>query len=300
MKVINKGNDIIIRELKDFDLSQTMECGQCFHFVKVGSNEYGIVAYGKFLHAKQTEDEFILYDTTEDEFEKIWRIYFDLDRDYGSIKNALLEKDQKLKEAVETMSGVRILNQEFFETLISFIISQNKQIPHIKQIVAAISRQYGTMLGKIGSEEFFSFPDAAGMLEVSEDALRECKTGFRAPYIRNAVELVNAGAVAESVLRSESADICRQQLMTIKGVGAKVANCTMLFGLGRRESFPVDVWIKRIMEHLYFEDKDTPKEQIEAFAAERYGEYGGYAQQYLFYYGKSVQMGVASKKVFKK
>lgn len=300
MKVINKANDIVITGLKDFDLGQTMECGQCFHFVKVGKNEYGIVAYGKFLHAKQTEDEFILYDTSEDEFENLWRVYFDLDRDYGNIKNTLLAKDEKLKEAVETMSGVRILNQEFFETLISFIISQNKKIPHIKQIVASISRQYGTMLGKIGDEEFYSFPDAAAMMEVSEEALRECKTGFRAPYIRNAVELVNAGAVAESILKAEEVDICRQQLMTIKGVGAKVANCTMLFGLGRREAFPVDVWIKRIMEYLYFEGKDTPKEQIEAFAVEQYGEYGGYAQQYLFYYGKSVQIGAASKRGAKK
>lgn len=296
MKVIKKENDIVVTELNDFDLGQTMECGQCFHFIKVGENEYGIVAYGKFLHAKQTEEEFILYDTSEDDFENVWRVYFDLDRDYRNIKNTLLAKDEKLKEAVETMSGVRILNQEFFETLISFIISQNKQIPHIKQIVASISRQYGTMLGKIGDEEFYSFPDAAAMMKVSEDSLRECKTGFRAPYIRNAVELVNAGAVEESVLKAEEADMCRQQLMAIKGVGAKVANCTMLFGLGRREAFPVDVWVKRIMEYLYFGGKDTPKEQIEAFAAEQYGEYGGYAQQYLFYYGKSVQIGVASRK----
>lgn len=300
MKVTNRGNDIVVTEFEDFDLGQTMECGQCFHFVKVGENEYGIVAYGKFLHAKQTKDEFILYDTSEDEFENVWRIYFDLDRDYGNIKNTLLAKDEKLKEAVETMSGVRILNQEFFETLISFIISQNKQIPHIKQIVASISRQYGTMLGKIGHEEFYSFPDAAVMMDVGEDALRECKTGFRAPYIRNAVELVNAGTLAESVLKAEEADMCRQQLMTIKGVGAKVANCTMLFGLGRREAFPVDVWIKRIMEYLYFDGKDTPKEQIEEFASKQYGEYGGYAQQYLFYYGKSVKIGVAAKKEAKK
>lgn len=296
MKVTSRGNDIVVTEFEDFDLGQTMECGQCFHFVKVGENEYGIVAYGKFLHAKQTKDEFILYDTSENEFENVWRIYFDLDRDYGNIKNMLLAKDEKLKEAVETMSGVRILNQEFFETLISFIISQNKQIPHIKQIVASISRRYGTMLGKIGNEEFYSFPDAAVMMDVGEDALRECKTGFRAPYIRNAVELINSGAVAESSLKAEEADMCRQQLMTIKGVGAKVANCTMLFGLGRREAFPVDVWIKRIMEYLYFDGRDTPKEQIEAFAAKQYGEYGGYAQQYLFYYGKSVRIGVAANK----
>ena len=122
---------VVVSDLKDFDLEQTMECGQCFHFVKLGKNEYGISAYGHLLHAKQEGNRLCLYNTGIEEFENIWRHYFDLDRDYGEIKAFLLKGDEKLREAVETMWGVRILNQEFFVRLISFIISENKQIPLI-------------------------------------------------------------------------------------------------------------------------------------------------------------------------
>ena len=152
MDVEYKGKDTIIHNLKDFDLGQTMECGQCFHFQKIDEDEYGMSAYGKFLHAAQKDDKLYLFDTTKEEFEKIWCHYFDLDRDYGEIKSFLLKEDEKLREAVEKMWGVRILNQEFFETLISFIISQNKQIPHIKQIVARISHDYGKYQGSVGGK----------------------------------------------------------------------------------------------------------------------------------------------------
>lgn len=292
MKVYESNGNIIIEGIKDFDLSQTLECGQCFHFVKLKDNEYGISAYGRLLHAKQTKDMLELYNTTMEDYETIWQRYFDFDTDYGIIKNSLLKEDEKLKEAIDTMWGVRILKQEFFETLISFIISQNKQIPHIKQIVSTISRKYGTYLGKIGEEEFYSFPTVQQLLNVTEEELRECKTGFRAPYIKNAVEVVAAGLLQEEVIKSAQINICRESLMQIKGVGSKVANCVMLFGLERYEAFPVDVWIKRIVEHLYFDGQEMAKEKIEQFGIQHFGSFGGYAQQYLFYYGKTINLGV--------
>ena len=292
MKVKEAKSDVIVKDIKDFDLGQTIECGQCFHFIKLGENEYGISAKGKMLHIKQEKEKLIFFDTTPDEFEQVWREYFDLDRDYAAIKAHLLKEDSKLKEAIEMMWGVRLLKQDFFETLISFIISQNKQIPHIKQIVAEISKRYGDYLGCIGQEEFYSFPTVEQMLNISEEELRACKTGFRAPYIKNAVETVVGGRLEESSLRNAELDMCRESLMQIKGVGTKVANCVMLFGLQRYESFPVDVWIKRIMEYLYFDGKDTSKEKIEQFGVERFGAYGGFAQQYLFYYGKTISLGV--------
>ncbi len=291
MKIYESNDDIIIEGIKDFDLAQTLECGQCFHFIKLDDNEYGISAYGRMLHAKQTKDKLELYNTTMEDFEGIWRRYFDLDTDYGAIKESLLKEDEKLKEAIDTMWGVRILKQDFFETLISFIISQNKQIPHIKQIVATISRKYGTYLGKIGDEEFYSFPTVSQLMDVTEEELRECKTGFRAPYIKNAVNVVSAGLLQEEVLKSAQINVCRESLMQIKGVGSKVANCVMLFGLERYEAFPVDVWIKRIVEHMYFDGNEMAKEKIEQFGVERFGKYGGFAQQYLFYYGKTISLG---------
>lgn len=290
MKIIQKENNIILEDVKDFHIGQTLECGQCFHFKKLSENEYAISARNRLLHIKQEGMRIYFYDTCMDDFEKIWMEYFDLERDYGVIKEQLLKADMSLKEAIDTMWGIRILKQDFFETLISFIISQNKQIPHIKQIVNDISREYGEFLGEINGEKFYSFPSVNILKTVSEEKLRELKVGFRAPYIYDAVSKVYEGTIDENELYLLDGDEIMNRLMQIKGVGEKVASCVMLFGLGKREEFPVDVWIKRIMEELYFH-KDTPKEVIRKRAMEMYGEYGGYAQQYLFYYGKVNEIG---------
>ena len=218
--------------------------------------------------------------------------YFDMDRDYSAIKKKLLEKDDKLKDAIESMWGVRILNQDFFETLISFIISQNKQIPHIKKIVSDISAKFGTYKGTYGGVDMYTFPSLDQLANASEEDFKELKTGFRAPYIMDAIRRNREGQFDKNELKSMDYESCIKELMTIKGVGEKVANCVSLFGLGKKEAFPVDVWIKRIMETMYFGGVDTPKDKIAAFAKEQFGELGGFAQQYLFYYGKSIKMGV--------
>lgn len=215
-----------------------------------------------------------------------------MDRDYSAIKKTLLEKDDKLKDAIESMWGVRILNQEFFEILISFIISQNKQIPHIKKIVADVSAKFGTYMGTYGGVDMYTFPTLEQLTNASEEDFKELKTGFRAPYIMDAIRRNMAGQFDEKELRGMDYESCVKELMTIKGVGEKVANCVSLFGLGKKEAFPVDVWIKRIMETMYFDGVDTPKDKIAAFAKEQFGELGGFAQQYLFYYGKTIKMGV--------
>ena len=197
------------------------------------------------------------------------------------------------------MQGVHILQQEFFETLISFIISQNKQIPHIKKIVETLSERFGDDLGEINGMRFFAFPTVSQMCNVTEEDLRDCKTGFRAPYIVDAVQKTADGQISETALRAADTAECEKMLTKIKGVGSKVANCCMLFGLDKRDAFPVDVWIKRIMEQLYFSGKETDKEKIAAFAKTRFGSYGGYAQQYLFFYGKTVRIGTQNQKIKK-
>jgi len=282
--------NFVLNGVEDFDVGQTLECGQCFHFKRIDKNEYGVVAFGKLLHVKQENKTVIFYDTTQEEYETIWEKYFDLDRDYSKIKKTLLKKDDKLGQAMETMWGVRILRQEFFEILISFIISQNKQISHIKQIVETISRKYGDYLGNIGEEEFFGFPSCERMLDITLEDLKECKTGFRAPYIMDAVSKVCDKTIDENLLREADMNVCLEKLQLIKGVGEKISNCVMLFGLEKREAFPIDVWIKRIMEFMYFET-EVSKDEIAAFAKERFGKYGGYAQQYLFYYGRERKVG---------
>lgn len=284
--------DYKLKNVCDFDLAQTLECGQCFHFIKLDEEDYVLTAKGYVLHVSQEADTVTFYDTDKDEYVNVWKDYFDMDRDYSAIKKKLLEKDDKLKDAIESMWGVRILNQDFFETLISFIISQNKQIPHIKKIVADISAKFGTYKGTYGGADMYTFPTLEQLANASEEDFKELKTGFRAPYIMDAIRRNMAGQFDINELKSMDYDSCIKELMTIKGVGEKVANCVSLFGLGKKEAFPVDVWIKRIMETMYFDGVDTSKDKIAAFAKEQFGELGGFAQQYLFYYGKSIKMGV--------
>ena len=285
-------SDYKLKNVCDFDLAQTLECGQCFHFVKLDENDYVLTAKGRVLHVSQQADTVTFYDTEEDEYVNVWKDYFDMDRDYSAVKKKLLENDNKLKDAIESMCGVRILNQDFFETLISFIISQNKQIPHIKKIVADISAKFGSYKGTYDGVDMYTFPTLEQLTNASEEDFKELKTGFRAPYIMDAIRRNMAGQFNEKELRSMDYDSCIKELMTIKGVGEKVANCVSLFGLGKKEAFPVDVWIKRIMETMYFDGEDTPKDKIAAFAKEQFGDLGGFAQQYLFYYGKTIKMGV--------
>ncbi|MBQ8924179.1 MAG: N-glycosylase [Lachnospiraceae bacterium] len=295
MNIYSDDKKVIIEDAKDFDIEDILECGQCFHFTRLDEKDYELMAYGRYLHIKQSLDDsrinrVVLYNTTLDDYNEIWARYFDMEADYSDIKSKVLKSDDRLKEAVDAKAGIRILKQDFFETLISFIISQNKQIPHIKQIVHTISERYGDKLVLEDDRAVYTFPSVERLYEVSEDELRECKVGFRAPYIRDAVCKVYSGEINEERLRGMSFNDARDELMTIKGVGEKVANCVLLYGLSFTNAFPVDVWMKRIMEYMYF-GEDTKKEVIESFAYERYGEYAGYAQQYLFYYGRENGLG---------
>lgn len=287
--------DYVINTPEDFNLKETLECGQCFHFNSIDENEYVLTAYDNMLHIRQDEKQLIFYNTDEEQYQKLWKRYFDLERDYGSIKRELLKKDDKLEEAITAMSGVRILNQEFFETLISFIISQNKQIPHIKKIVADISERYGTYKGEVKGIPMYAFPEVSQLRRAGLEDLKELKTGFRAPYIYDAVSRVYEGSISYDELVKLDSAAGIEKMCEIKGVGNKVASCVSLFALGKRDSFPIDVWIKRIMEYLYFDGEEVSKDNIARLAKERFGELGGYAQQYLFYYGKTVKLGVTKK-----
>lgn len=291
MRIYTRNNNTIIEEVEDFNLSQTLECGQCFRFYKQDEDEYVVVAYEKLLHVKQENTTLIFFNCDKDTVEKTWIPYFDLERDYNSIKKYILRKDKKLEDAINEKYGVRILNQEFHEMLISFIISQNKQIPHIKQLVKRISEQYGTYVGEINGEKYYSFPNVDILGTITENNFREMKTGFRAPYLRDAVEKLNNRELTSNMFQNLDENSARKKLMEVKGVGEKVANCVMLFSLGFRNVFPIDVWIKRIMEALYFDGKDTSKKEIAKYAGKLYGEYGGYAQQYLFCYGRDNKVG---------
>ena len=193
-----------------------------------------------------------------------------------------------MQKAVAYAGGIRLLNQDPFETLISFIISQNNNIPRIKGIISRLSKAYGKML--INDE--YAFPDLSSLAAVSIDDYMSLGTGFRAKYLRDCVDkLLNKEIILDDIIKM-SAEDAKKELLKIKGVGPKVADCVLLFSLGKRDMYPVDVWVKRVTELLYFDGKDTPKEEISAFAAKKWGKYAGFAQQYLFYYARSEKLGV--------
>ncbi|MBE5939137.1 MAG: DNA-3-methyladenine glycosylase 2 family protein [Lachnospiraceae bacterium] len=283
MNIKEENKKVYISDLEDFSLQQTLECGQCFNFEKINDekDEYVVIAMNRLLHISQENDNIIFHNITTEDI-NLWVKYFDLDRDYGVIKKTLVENAPELKKAIEDKWGVRILNQEFNETLMSFIISQNKQIPHIKQIVRMLSENYGRHIGSINGKDYYSFPDVLALSNIGIEGYQKCKTGFRAKYLADASEKLKSGLNAQSFENLEYEEAL-SLLKEIKGVGDKVANCVLLFSLGYRSAFPVDVWIKRAMEDVYFK-KETPNTEIMEFAKERFGIYGGYAQQYLFYH----------------
>lgn len=284
-------NDIVkVSPVLDFNLQDTLECGQCFHFEKVSEQYYRIFAFGKVIQVQQIGDTLLIENSSDIEVKHIWMHYFDLYRDYGDIKNKLLKIDSIIQRAVEYKPGIYILQQEPFECLISFIISQNKQIPHIKAVIRNLSAAWGTKV-HYQNKEYSVFPTLAQLKEASEEQIKESKAGFRAKYIVDACEKLSSGEIDLSKLFELPIDEARSQLLKIKGVGNKVADCVLLYGLGHHRAFPKDVWVKRVMEYFYFGGENTKMETIEAFAAEKFGELAGFAQQYLFYYARDLKIG---------
>ncbi len=285
MEFTKEKDCLIVSGVKEFHLAQTLECGQCFHYEKIAEMEYGVVYRTYLLHIKQEGDKLYCYGTDEETFQKIWMHYFDMETDYAMIKRELLRADERLTDAIHANSGVYILNQDFSETLMSFIISQNKQIPHIRKIVKELSEKYGEELGEIAGQKFYSFPDETQISFITEEDFRACKTGFRAPYLVDAGRKLQLDEYNMEDLKKSGYEEAKRRLLEIKGVGEKVANCVLLFALGYRNAFPVDVWMKRIMEQMYF-GSSTDSKKIMEFARQTYGPYGGYAQQYLFCYAR--------------
>jgi N-glycosylase/DNA lyase len=237
------------------------------------------------LIVEQKGDVTEFYPCTSEDFENIWKNYFDFDTDYIQIKKSLSQSDDIMKAAVEYADGIRILNQQPFECILSFIISQNNNIPRIKGIIANMAKKYGTACG-----EKFLFPTYEQLKNATVDDLFELRMGFRAKYIYDAVEKFGGEICIEELLSLDTDEV-RSRLMKIKGIGQKVADCSLMFSFGRREVFPTDVWVKRVMEYFYFDGEDTDIKKIHAFAKQKWGDNAGYAQQYLFYYARSLKIG---------
>jgi len=239
---------------------------------------------------KKVGDEIILKGVDEKSFEEIFYDYFDLSRDYKIVMEEL-SKDEVMKRATEYGKGIRILNQDKFETIISFIISANNQIPRIQKAIEKISEMYGDYLGEDENRKYYSFPSPAQLALAKPEDLREfARVGFRDKRIVEASKLIASGQVDINKIQDMDLEDARKELQILPGVGPKVADCILLFAFDRKESFPVDVWIKRVMEELYLKEV-TPKSKIAMRGREVFGKNAGFANQYLFYYGRENKLG---------
>ncbi len=281
MKYESLDDKVILSEYTSFDIEQTLECGQCFRFTKLGEKEYVIIALGKVLHIKQQGNLTEFYPCSLQEFETIWLHYFDLTTDYDHIKN-ILSADPVLEKAIAYGSGIRILNQDIWECLMSFMVSQNMTIARIKQIVKTIAERYGDPIG-----DYYAFPTVQQLKRVTEAELLDCKAGFRAKYLKEAIYKVSSNIIKLDTFEQKPTLEIKKELMAIFGVGEKVADCVLLFSCQRGEAFPIDVWIKRVVQDAYFEGKEINLRELRQFARDKYGEHAGIAQQYLFYFGRN-------------
>jgi N-glycosylase/DNA lyase len=269
----------------DFNLSATLECGQVFRWDKAAANEYIGVIGRSIVELKQNKNRLYAQASGASITPSFITSYLDLTLDLPYIYNRI-GRDNIIKAAIEKYGGLRIIRQPLWECLASFIISTYNNIPRIKGIIASISRCWGKRLVFRGQEAYsFPAPDVFAGLGISR--LRYCGAGFRAGFLSSAARrFLDKKMTAESLKEGSYAE-ARKALMEFDGVGPKVADCVLLYAAGRFEAFPVDVWIKRLMEEFYFGGKKTPEDRIRAFAAGYFGEYAGYAQQYLYHWGRT-------------
>ena len=265
---------IEFENVSDLDLRETLECGQCFRWKQQPDGSFFGVVRGRTACVRSVGDRLII-DGAQEADRAMWFDYFDLGLDYSMVRRELSALHPTLAQAARYAPGIRILNQEPFEALISFIISQNNNIKRISGIVGRLCEHFGEPIGEPGTRPAFSFPTAARLAALSPDELAPIRAGFRHRYIIDAARKAADGSVDLEGLRALPYDEARAELMTICGVGVKVADCVLLYGLHRSEGFPLDVWMKRAMAAL-FPDLEPSD----------FGQYAGIAQQYIFHYAR--------------
>ena len=272
-----------IQNVTDFNLKYTLESGQSFRWNRIGDAYYGVVD-GRILKIRQVGSTlYVESSATEDEavFVPFLQRYLDVDRDVPKIL-AKVDNDAYMHRAIEKLWGMRILNQEVWETVVSFILSQNNNIARIRGIIRRLSERFGKQL-TLADYIAYSFPTPDALAAATEDELRSCGTGYRAGYLRDTAQAVVSGELSLTAVKQMSYLAAKAELMRRRGIGEKVADCICLFSLGHLTALPIDVWIKRIFETLYLR-RGATQHEIRAFAHSYFGDYVGYAQQYLFHY----------------
>ena len=284
-----KEQTYIIKSPSSFELKDIFDCGQCFRWNKEIDDSYTGIWKNNVVNVKKENDNIIFTGVSSSEnFEEEINKYFDMNRDYEEIKEKLSKIDDNMKTSIEYGKGIRILNQELWETIISFIISANNNIPRIKGIIERLSKNYGKKIEWNG-KEYYTFPTPEELKDVTVEEYRSLGLGFRDIRLYETTKMILEKEVDLEELQNNPNTIeVREKLLTLSGVGPKVADCILLFSsLKRFEVFPIDVWVRRVMNDLYIKNEDenkVSKKQIENLAKEKFGNLAGLAQQYLFYW----------------
>lgn len=284
-----KEQQYILKNPKTFELKDIFECGQCFRWNEQEDGSYTGIWKENVVNVKKEGQDYVFSGICKNgNLEEEIYTYFDLDRDYEKIKKELSKKDTYMKTSIQYGKGIRILNQDLWETIISFIISANNNIPRIKGIIERLSKSYGKKIEWNG-KEYYTFPTPEELKDVTVKAYRELGLGFRDIRIYETTKMILEGKVDLKELEENPNTMeIREKLLTLSGVGPKVADCILLFSdLKRLEVFPIDVWVRRVMNDLYIQNEDETKvnkKQIEMLAKEKFGDLAGLAQQYLFYW----------------
>ena len=278
----------ILNNIQAFELKDIFDCGQCFRWNAEDDGSYTGVFGKNVLNVKKIENDIIFKGICEGNIERVVNNYFDLDRDYEEIKKRLSKIDKNMKESITYGSGIRILNQDLWETIISFIISANNNIPRIKGIIERLSKSYGDKI-EYNGKTYYTFPTPKQLKNVTVEEYRKLGLGFRDIRLYETTQMILKKEVdLEDMEKNPNTREVREQLLTLSGVGPKVADCILLFStLKRFEVFPIDVWVRRVMNDLYIKQEDenkVSKKQIERIAQEKFGDLAGLAQQYLFYW----------------
>ncbi len=260
-----------------FDLAKIADSGQCFRLLPEGDNKWGLIAHGKQITIESLGRDLFDLSCSKAEIERLWKDYFDLNRDYDAVTALIRPEDAYLYQAAMHADGLRILKQEPFETLISFIISQRKTLGAIRHCVKLLCEAYGERI----SENAYAFPTPKALAEAPLEGLLACALGYRAKYIKQASQMVSEGRPDLSTLYSLPDKELMEALLPLPGVGVKVASCVMLFAYHRMDAFPVDVWIERVLN----------REFPDGFPFERFPGVAGIIQQYLFYYAREQGRG---------
>jgi N-glycosylase/DNA lyase len=267
---------------RDFELEISMDCGQIFGWEKQGSTYWGTVgAAAVRLSGRAGEIDFAAEGATAGDIRRFLGLEEDLD---GILKSITV--DGFMEEVVSCVRGLRLLKQDPWHCLCSYILSANNRVDRIDKLVKEIARQYGRSYA-IDDRLVYRLPPSEDLSRCAETGLRACGVGFRAPYLLDAARMVAEGTIDFAAIDAMPYDDARELLKTIPGVGDKIADCVLLFAFSKYEAFPVDVWIRRAVEHVYFNSRTIKPEEVRKFGREHFGEYAGYAQEYIYYFART-------------